>query len=93
MIANESGQADFGALQQRLTLARRFIGPAAAARPAILLVFDVLALAGDELASLPLSDRRRVLEGLLVSANACLQIVAHTMDIERSMARSSRSRE
>ena len=48
-----------------MTLARKFIAEAVATRPAILLVFDVLELAGDELAALPLSERRRVLERLL----------------------------
>jgi ATP-dependent DNA ligase len=62
VIADETGQADFGALQQRLTLARKFIAQAAMARPAILLVFDVLELAGDELAALALSERRRAPE-------------------------------
>ena len=51
-------------------------------RPAILLVFDVLELAGDELAALPLSERRRVLERLLLPGHPCLQLVAHTPDIE-----------
>lgn len=35
VIADQSGQADFGALQQRLTLARKFITQAVAARSAI----------------------------------------------------------
>jgi hypothetical protein len=48
VIADESGQADFGALQQRLSLARKFITEAVAARPAILLVFDLLVCAGSE---------------------------------------------
>ena len=81
VIADESGQADFGALQQRLTLARKFIAQTAAARPAILLVFDVLELAGDELAGLPLSERRQALERLLVPGHPYLQLVAHTADI------------
>ena len=82
VTADESGHADFGALQQRLTLARNFIAQAVATRPAILLVFDVIELAADELAALPLSERRRVLERLLVPGHPGLQLVAHTPDIE-----------
>jgi bifunctional non-homologous end joining protein LigD len=63
-------------------MARKFIAEAVASRPAILLVFDVLELAGDELAALPLSQRRLVLERLLVPDHPCLQLVAHTSDIE-----------
>jgi ATP-dependent DNA ligase len=42
VIADESSQADFGVLQQRLTLARKFLAQATTARPTILRVFDVL---------------------------------------------------
>jgi bifunctional non-homologous end joining protein LigD len=76
----------FGALQQRLTLARKFIAQSVATQPAILLVFDVLELAGDELTSAPLSDRRRALEQLLVPGHPCLQLVAHPPDIEVAQA-------
>jgi ATP-dependent DNA ligase len=82
VIADESGQADFGALQQRLTLARKFLAEAVATRPAILLVFDVLELAGDELEARALSERRRLLERLLAPGHPCLQLVAQTLDIE-----------
>ena len=61
VIADETGQADFGALQQRLTVARKFIADAIQDRPAVLLVFDLLELAGKELASRPLADRRQAL--------------------------------
>jgi ATP-dependent DNA ligase len=81
VIADESGQADFGALQQRLTLARKFIGQAVAARAAILLVFDVLELEGEELTTFPLSDRRRALEQLLAHGHCYLQVVSHTLDV------------
>jgi ATP-dependent DNA ligase len=82
VIADESGQADFGALQRRLSLARKFIAEAVAPRPAILLVFGVLELAGEELTTFPLSDRRRALEQLLVPGHPCLQLVAHTPDVQ-----------
>jgi ATP-dependent DNA ligase len=82
VIADESGLADFGALQQRLTLARKFIGQAVASRAAILLVFDVLELEGEELTTFPLSDRRRVLEQLLAHGHRYLQVVSHTLDVQ-----------
>jgi ATP-dependent DNA ligase len=82
VIADETGQADFGALQQRLTLARKFVADAIAARPAILLVFDVLELAGDEFVALPLTRRRRALEEVLSLGHPCLQLVAQTSDVE-----------
>jgi ATP-dependent DNA ligase len=82
IIADDGGQADFGALQHRLSLARRFIADAIQDRPAILLVFDILELAGEKLANRPLSDRRQALERLLDSAHPCLQLVAHTTDYE-----------
>jgi len=82
VIADEAGQADFGALQHRLTLARKFISDAVNERPAILLVFDVLALAGDELGPMPFIERRRALENLLDGMHPCLQLVAQTTDID-----------
>jgi ATP-dependent DNA ligase len=82
VIADEAGQADFGALQHRLTLARKFISDAVNERPAILLVFDVLALAEDELSPMPFIERRRALEKLLDDLHPCLQLVARTTDID-----------
>jgi ATP-dependent DNA ligase len=80
VIADDGGQADFGALQHRLTLARKFIADVLQDRPAILLVFDVLEFAGEEFASRPLADRRHALERFLDSLHPCLQLVAHTTD-------------
>lgn len=44
------------------------------------MVFDVLELAGAELAQCSLGDRRRQLEHLLDHRHPCLQLVAHTAD-------------
>jgi ATP-dependent DNA ligase len=82
VIADDGGQADFGALQHRLTLARKFIADVIQDRPAILLVFDVLELAGEDYANRLLSERRQALERLLDSRHPCLQLVAHTTDHE-----------
>ena len=80
VISDEGGLADFGALQHRLTLARKFIPDAIQDRPAILLVFDVLQLAGEQLANRPLANRRQVLERLLETGHPCLQLVTQTTD-------------
>ena len=55
VIADESGHADFGALQQRLTVARRTAGQVALQRPAVLLVFDVLRVLGTSARKPPFS--------------------------------------
>jgi ATP-dependent DNA ligase len=82
VIADDGGQADFSALQHRLTLARKFIADAIKDRPAVLLVFDVLELGGEEFASRALRDRRHALERLLVWRHPCLQLVAQTTEHE-----------
>jgi ATP-dependent DNA ligase len=50
--------------------------------PAILLVFDLLVLAEQELAPLPFVERRRLLEDVFDGQHPCLQLVAHTTDID-----------
>jgi len=57
VIADDGGCSDFGALQARLGTARRDVARVASQRPAVLLCFDLLTLAGDDLTSLPLSER------------------------------------
>src|SRR3984893_12997676 len=81
VIADESGNADFGALQQRLTVARRAAGQVALQRPAVLLVFDVLELGGVPLTELPLHDRRKRLEDFLPGLHPSLQLMAQTRDL------------
>jgi ATP-dependent DNA ligase len=80
VIADEVGRADFGALQERLGTARRAIAEAVRCRPAILVVFDVLRLAGADLCSVALRERRAALERVLDRAHPCLQLVAQTSD-------------
>jgi len=58
VIAVEHGNADFGALQQRLGAGKRGAADAAQRRPAVLLVFDLLRLAGSDLTAQPLHVRR-----------------------------------
>jgi len=81
VIADESGHADFGALQQRLTIARRTAGQVALQRPAVLLVFDVLELGGVPLTELPLRNRRKRLEDFLPGLHPSLQLMTQTRDL------------
>jgi bifunctional non-homologous end joining protein LigD len=46
----------------------------------VLLCFDLLTLAGEDLTSLPLSDRRRRLEHLVGDLHPCLQLAIQTDD-------------
>jgi len=80
VIADDGGCSDFGALQARLGTARRDVARVASQRPAVLLCFDLLTLAGEDLTSLPLSDRRRRLEHLVGGLHPCLQLVMQTGD-------------
>jgi ATP-dependent DNA ligase len=82
VIADEQGCPDFGALQHRLTVARKDTAKVAAERPAVLVVFDVLQLAGSEVTDLALDDRRAHLERLISGERSCLQLVLQTSDIE-----------
>ena len=55
----KDGRSDFEELRRRALLQRpRLIERAAAERPAVLMVFDLLELDGEDLRPLPLSDRR-----------------------------------
>jgi ATP-dependent DNA ligase len=82
VIVGEQRSPDFGALQRRLCLAPRFTAQAAAERPAGLVAFDLLELAGCELVEKSLTERRRQLEGLLDGLHPCLQLVLQTADVE-----------
>jgi ATP-dependent DNA ligase len=83
VIADEDGNADFCALQARLTEARAHLRRRAREHAAVLVVFDVLDVAGRGLMDEPLVSRRRELESLLAdAAHPCLQLIEHTADVE-----------
>ena len=84
VICDESGWVDFGSLQQRLSTARNGVLHAVAQRPAVLVVFDVLELAGRQLVAQPLSERRRELEQLIDGLHPCLQVVSQTSDVQQA---------
>lgn len=82
LIANADGCVDFGALQDRLTVARRAVFSTAWERPAVLLAFDLLELSGANLIDEPLHARRRRLEQLVAAVNPCLQLIEQTADVD-----------
>jgi ATP-dependent DNA ligase len=77
----EVGSTMFPALLGRIT-AGRHLAREAAARPANLVLFDVLADAGDDLTGLPLRERRARLEHLLTDAPPTLALCPQTSDVE-----------
>jgi len=82
VIADERGHPDFGALQHRLTVARKHVDEVAAARPAVLVAFDLLELAATDLTGQVLDNRRVQLEELLSAREPCVQQVLQTADVE-----------
>ncbi len=80
VIADESGQSDFGALQQRLSLRGSAAARAAESRPAVLLAFDLLRMDSEDLTELPLKERRDRLTRLLDHGKQSLQLVSQTSD-------------
>ena len=63
---DDAGRPDFGWLQQRMHVANpRMAAERAGAVPAVLLLFDLLALDGHDVTDLPLVERRRLLESLV----------------------------
>ena len=61
-------------------VAKRDATQIARERPAVLLCFDVLTLAGHDLTMSPLVERRRHLEDLVGGLHPCLQLVTQTHD-------------
>ena len=72
-----TGGLDFAALARRLTSGRRLTA-VAAARPAHLVCFDLLASQGIDRRGLPLAERRALLEDLLVEMPAPITLCPHT---------------
>src|SRR5207248_2300589 len=77
----ETGAAEFGRLQERLSTGLKRMAEAVGQHPAVLVVFDVLEVAGAGLAQCSLGSRRRELEQLLDGLHPCLQAVAQTADV------------
>jgi ATP-dependent DNA ligase len=86
VIADEQGRSDFGALQQRMSVAKRASAAAALDRPAVLLVFDLLRLGDTDLTGTPLRERREALEHLVTGVHPCLQLVQQTANLAEAEA-------
>ena len=77
VVPDQNGRSDFGEVRRRNLLQRpRMIADAAARRPAVLLVFDMLEFDGDDLRPLPLFERRRALHAHLTPIPG-VQIIEH----------------
>jgi ATP-dependent DNA ligase len=72
-----TGRLDFVALARRLTSGRRLTA-VAAARPAHLVCFDLLASHGIDRRRLPLAERRALLETLMAGLAAPITLCPHT---------------
>jgi ATP-dependent DNA ligase len=81
IIADAQGRSNFGALQERLGVARRDARLAATRMPAVLLAFDLTKKAGDDLTGEYLCERRGQIEALLQPGLAHLQLVAQTSSV------------
>jgi len=71
------GRLDFQALSRRLTAGRR-LSALAAANPAHLVCFDLLAAGGRDLRALPQEDRRARLQALLSGMGSPIDLCQHT---------------
>ena len=72
-----NGKSDFEELRRRNLLQRpRMIAEAALRRPAVLVVFDLLEINGDDLRALPLSERRRALHAHVEPVPG-IQVIEH----------------
>lgn len=66
VVFDDHGRPSFGRLQQRMHISNpRQAAERAAEHPAVLCLFDLIRLDGNDLFDVPLRDRRRLLEGLV----------------------------
>ena len=84
VIADADGHSDFGALQGRLGAGTRDAETPAQQSPAVLLTFDVLRHAGEDLTGMALRHRRARLETLLAPDPGCLQLISQTPDVDEA---------
>jgi ATP-dependent DNA ligase len=81
VICDENGWAEFGRLQERLSTARARAREASRQHPAVLVVFDVLAIGKRDMTSCDLTTRRSELAQLLAEIHPCLQLVEQTASV------------
>lgn len=76
---------DFNSLQQRMTTSKQALPAFVRERPASFAAFDLLAVAGHDIRSVPLSDRRALLEELADKWSPPLNLSPATMDRELAL--------
>ena len=77
MVPGADGRLDFEEVRRRNLIQRpRMINEAAAASPAVLIVFDLLELDGEDLRGRPLLERRQAMHLYLVSSPR-LHLIEH----------------
>ena len=76
----DNGRLDFFALQQRLHPAASRVTLLAAQTPAALIAFDLIAVGGEDLRSMPFHERRRRLEDLLEGVDPPLWLTPITLE-------------
>jgi ATP-dependent DNA ligase len=81
IVVAGAGGLDFAALLSRLHPAASRVERLARETPAVLVVFDLLAVGAEELASHPLAERRARAEALLAGARAPLVLTPATRDL------------
>ena len=79
VVATDAG-LDFDVLQQRLHPAASRVNMLSTTTPAALVVFDILALGGDDLRSTPFGERREILQGALSAARPPVHLTPATAD-------------
>jgi ATP-dependent DNA ligase len=86
IVVAGAGGLDFAALLSRLHPAASRVERLARETPAVLVVFDLLAVGAEELASHPLVERRARAEALLAGARAPLVLTPATRDLAVAQA-------
>jgi ATP-dependent DNA ligase len=82
ILVRSEGRWDFPALMARLHPAASRVEQLAAETPAVFFVFDVLRLRDRDLLPVPLTERRRLLEGLLAKPPPTVRLTPQTDDAE-----------
>jgi len=84
LIAGSIGASSFPALLARLHPAESRVLRLSSETPAVLMVFDALAIDGEDLTNRPFSERRAALEGLLEPAPPGLGLSPATRDVNEA---------
>jgi ATP-dependent DNA ligase len=86
LVIYRGGRLDFAALQRRIHPSAAHAARRGAVLPATLVVFDVLAIAGEDMRGRPYWARREHLEHLLRDVSAPLVLMPETRDLDGARA-------